>query len=71
MPSVILQPKCRSAATWTCGTFKLGGVKGKLGYPIADETLTPDNLGRMSVFEHGEIWWYPDKGAHVHTEKQR
>jgi uncharacterized protein with LGFP repeats len=49
--------------------LKLGGVKGKLGYPLGDETLTPDNLGRMSVFEHGQIWWYPDKGAYVKQTK--
>ena len=42
-----------------------GGPKGKLGYPVSDETSTPDHRGRMSVFEHGEIWWYPDKGASV------
>jgi hypothetical protein len=42
--------------------LKLGGAKGKLGYPIDDETNTPDHRGRMSRFLHGEIWWYPDKG---------
>ncbi len=45
--------------------LRLGGVNGKLGYPIGDETLTPDHLGRMSSFEHGEIWWYPEKGAYL------
>jgi hypothetical protein len=45
--------------------LKLGGVKSNLGYPIDDETLTPDRAGRMSIFEHGEIWWYPAKGAYV------
>jgi LGFP repeat len=49
--------------------LQLGGVKGKLGYPIGDETLTPDQLGRMSAFEHGEIWWYPEKGAYVHEKR--
>jgi uncharacterized protein with LGFP repeats len=43
--------------------LKLGGPRSKLGYPVADETYTPDHRGRMSRFEHGEIWWYPDKGA--------
>ena len=51
--------------------LQMGGAKSRLGYPTGDETLTPDQLGRMSSFEHGDIWWYPDKGAHVHTEKQR
>ncbi len=39
--------------------LQLGGVKSKLGYPIDDETLTPDRSGRVSIFEHGEIWWSP------------
>ncbi|WP_109488503.1 LGFP repeat-containing protein [Occallatibacter savannae] len=47
-----------------------GGPKGKLGYPISDETLTPDRIGRLSKFEHGEIWWYPEKGASVRMEKE-
>ena len=42
---------------------KAGGTKSKFGYPVGDETNTPDHRGRMSRFEHGEIWWYPDKGA--------
>jgi hypothetical protein len=45
--------------------LKLGGAQGKLGYPIADETYTPDHRGRASRFQHGEIFWYADKGAHV------
>src|SRR5262249_47176907 len=45
--------------------LKLGAQKSKLGYPIEDETDTPDGRGRMSRFQRGEIWWYPDKGAFV------
>ena len=45
--------------------LKLGGAKGKLGYPLDDETYTPDHRGRASRFQHGEIWWYPAKGAYV------
>jgi hypothetical protein len=48
--------------------LQLGGVRSKLGYPIADETLSPDFLGRRSSFEHGEIWWYPDKGPYVYRQ---
>ncbi|HEY6305866.1 MAG TPA: hypothetical protein VI488_05315 [Candidatus Angelobacter sp.] len=48
--------------------LQMGGPKGKLGYPVDDETLTPDRLGRMSRFERGEIWWYPDKGASVRPQ---
>ena len=43
----------------------LGATDSKLGYPIADETFSPDGAGRMSMFENGEIWWYADKGAFV------
>lgn len=44
---------------------KLGGPKSKLGYPIADETNSPDYHGRLSLFEHGAIEWQPSKGARV------
>jgi hypothetical protein len=46
--------------------LKLGGQKGKLGYPISDEQPTPDGMGRMSEFERGQIWWYFDRGAFIH-----
>ena len=45
--------------------LKLGGPKGKLGYPIEDETYSSDHYGRISRFEHGEIVWHPNKGARV------
>lgn len=44
---------------------QLGATHGKLGYPISDEEFTADGRGRVSVFQHGEIVWYPDKGASV------
>jgi hypothetical protein len=50
--------------------LKLGGPRGKLGYPIEDETYSPDHYGRISRFEHGEIVWYPGKRAHVVYRKQ-
>jgi hypothetical protein len=37
---------------------------GPLGYPISNETKTPDNVGRFSVFQHGSIYWTPITGAH-------
>jgi hypothetical protein len=49
----------------------LGGEKSKLGYPISDEINTPDNRGRRSRFQHGEIWWYPDRGAFLHSKPAR
>jgi hypothetical protein len=45
--------------------LRLGGARSRLGYPIEDETYTPDHRGRRSRFEHDEIWWYPEKGAYV------
>jgi hypothetical protein len=51
--------------------LRLGGPKSKLGYPTNDETLTPDRVGRLSAFEHGEIWWYPDKGAYVREAERQ
>jgi uncharacterized protein with LGFP repeats len=50
--------------------LKAGGPKSKFGYPIADETYTPDHHSRMSRFEHGEVWWYPGKGAYERTLKR-
>jgi hypothetical protein len=51
--------------------LQLGATRSELGYPIDDETITPDHHGRMSSFEHGEIWWYPEKGAYVHKNEER
>jgi len=51
--------------------LELGGPTGKLGYPIEDETYSPDHYGRISIFEHGEIIWHPDKGAHVTYKEHR
>lgn len=41
-----------------------GWEAGALGYPISNETATPDGVGRFSVFEHGSIYWTPQLGAH-------
>lgn len=37
---------------------------GPLGYPLSNETKTPDGVGRFSVFQHGSIYWTPATGAH-------
>ena len=34
-----------------------------LGYPVTDETGTPDGIGRFSHFEKGSIYWTPNRGA--------
>lgn len=43
----------------------LGGSLADLGYPITDETGTPDGVGRFNHFEHGSIYWTPSVGAHA------
>ena len=40
-----------------------GWEAGALGYPISDETGTPDTVGRYNVFQHGSIYWTPQTGA--------
>lgn len=42
----------------------VGWEAGILGYPITDETGTPDGVGRYNVFQQGSIYWTPDTGAH-------
>ncbi len=42
----------------------LGWEAGELGYPITDETGTPDGIGRYNVFQGGSIYWSPSTGAH-------
>lgn len=40
----------------------LGGAASWLGFPTADEAPFADE-GRVSTFQHGEIYWWPDVGA--------
>ncbi|MGN6109913.1 MAG: LGFP repeat-containing protein [Kofleriaceae bacterium] len=42
----------------------LGWEAGPLGYPISDETRTPDGVGRYNVFQGGSIYWSPSTGAY-------
>jgi hypothetical protein len=42
----------------------LGWEAGFIGYPLSNETKTPDNVGRFSVFQRGSIYWSPQTGAH-------
>ena len=42
---------------------ELGWEQGVLGYPISDETPTPDNLGRRNDFQRGSVEWTPNGGA--------
>ena len=42
----------------------LGWELGFLGYPLTDETTTPDGVGRFNHFQGGSIYWTPATGAH-------
>ncbi len=42
----------------------LGWETGRLGYPVTNETRTPDGVGRFNHFERGaSIYWTPRTGA--------
>jgi uncharacterized protein with LGFP repeats len=43
---------------------QLGGERSFLGFPITDETGTPDGRGRFNHFQGGSIYWTPETGAH-------
>jgi uncharacterized protein with LGFP repeats len=34
-----------------------------VGYPVTDETATPDGLGRFNHFQRGSVYWTPSTGA--------
>jgi uncharacterized protein with LGFP repeats len=42
----------------------LGWERSVLGYPLTDETGTPDGIGRFNHFEKGSIYFTPSTGAH-------
>ncbi len=42
----------------------LGWELSVLGYPVTDETPTPDGVGRFNHFQLGSIYWTPQTGAH-------
>jgi hypothetical protein len=58
----------------TCGHEVHGAILGEwgavglspglLGYPLTDERVTPDGIGRYNHFQHGSIYWTPTTGAH-------
>jgi hypothetical protein len=41
---------------------ELGGPTSWLGFPVTDELDLGDGSGRVSVFEHGQIYWWRDTG---------
>src|ERR671933_143954 len=43
---------------------QLRGEGGFLGFPLTDETGTPDGRGRFNHFQGGSIYWTPETDAH-------
>lgn len=41
----------------------LGWERSFLGYPLTDESTTPDGIGRYNHFQGGSIYWSPSTGA--------
>jgi uncharacterized protein with LGFP repeats len=47
------------------GHYKaFGGPSSPIGFPITDETGTPDGVGRYNHFQSGSIYWTPSTGPH-------
>jgi len=44
---------------------RAGYEGGRLGFPLTNETSTPDGRGRYNHFEHGSVYWTAGTGAHV------
>src|SRR5664280_2175606 len=42
----------------------VGGPGSLLGFPLTDETGTPDGVGRFNHFAGGSVYWTPSTGAH-------
>lgn len=42
----------------------LGCESGFLGFPLTDETKTPDGIGRFNHFQGGSVYWKPSISAH-------
>jgi hypothetical protein len=65
--SIYWTPETGAHAVW--GDIRLrweqlGWEAGRLGYPLTDETTTPDGRGRFNHFEGGSVYWTPQTGAH-------
>jgi len=47
------------------GEWNASGLsQGFLGYPLTDETVTPDGIGRYNHLQNGSIYWTTTSGAH-------
>jgi SpoIID/LytB domain protein len=47
-------------ARWEASGWELG----VLGYPVSDQTVTPNGRGSFNHFQGGSIYWSPATGAH-------
>lgn len=67
--SIHWNPRTGAHAVWGDILQKwaqLNWENGLLGYPVTDETITPDGIGRFNHFENGgSIYWTPDTGANA------
>lgn len=62
--------RCPGGSGMTVGAIdakyrSIGGCQSHLGKPITDERVTPDRVGRYSVFERGSIYWTQQTGAQI------
>jgi hypothetical protein len=48
-----------------------GADKSPLGFPLTDERVAPDRIGRYNHFQRGSIYWHPATGAHDVRERIR
>jgi len=58
-------PACELHGAIYAKWAELGWETGRLGYPLTDETTTPDTIGRYNHFEGGSIYYHPLTGAHT------
>ncbi|MDE8668419.1 hypothetical protein PY310_07475 [Pseudarthrobacter sp. H3Y2-7] len=67
--SIYWTPNTGAAAIWGAIREKwaqIGWERSVLGYPVTDETGTPDGIGRYNHFSNaGSVYWTPETGAHV------
>jgi len=64
--SIYWYPTLGAFAVWGAIRQKwaqLSWELGPLGYPVTDETPTPDRVGRFNHFTGGSIYWHPSRGA--------
>ncbi len=65
--SIYWHPAIGAFAVWGPIRLKWQQLRwetGPLGYPLTDETATPDGAGRYNHFRSGSIYWHPSTGAH-------